>query len=235
VTLIKYSSLLIAASLVLSSCKKNEADTATEPSYRYMDRVIYFAVPNTGSSNDKNNVFQKETVKDSLKEIELMTGLGEGYFSFEEASQDALPISLNDSYLDDASTQVSFIQILPDTEFTALVNEINGDLPDPNAITVMNSSNKRKFFIVIKAGCFSSASSCGSVGVLGIRAIIARQLSLMTGMSTKDCALYPNEVMCSNPSDTQWGPNSKELWKSSFNNALEVIDNTPSFYDQLFM
>lgn len=215
---------------VIGCAKPEPAIVTVAPEHRWMDRDIYFAYSNANFEN-RNNEFQKAKVKDALSEIETRTNLGQGYFNYHEVDESILTPSLTST----VSTEEfkSFILIWPDADFSEFViNKLGGVIPDPNALTVLNAAYKRKFYIIIKASCFSSGVACnGITGSRGLRALIARQFGLMTGLTIKDCTIYPQDVMCSSsPKDTQWDPVNKEIWVASFNNILEAILNNPDFY-----
>lgn len=219
--------LLIA--LPLPSCKKKEMEEALDENLRWMDRTIYLAVPSNANDQDRNNIFQREATKEALTEIASLTGLGDGYFTFKEVEESTLIPSLSPDAVE--GEQRSFVMIYPDSLFSEIMSQAGGNTPDTNALTVLNSANKRKFYIIIKASCFSSGSACGGVSPDGLKALIARQLGLIVGLKTRDCTSFPNNVMCPEPSDGQWQGGNKSSFKASFDNALEVILNTPGFYD----
>lgn len=199
---------------------------------RWMDRTIYFAT--TDPEVDRNNTIHKVKVQEALKEIEASTTLGEGYFKFQEIDESELDVTLESGTLE--SEQKSFILIWPDSVFNQYVTEVvNGSIPDPNAIAVINSANKRKFFIIIRASCLSSSSNpnpqCANIGTTGFKALVARQLGFLVGMPAKNCDVYPNDVMCVEASSQQFTPNSKLSFSSAFNNSLEAILLNPNYYD----
>ena len=199
------------------------------PEYRWVDREIYFALPD-GSSPERNNVFQKNRIKTALNELQMSTSLGEGYFSYNEVDEALLQPSLEATV--SSSQFKSFILIWPDTVFNDFVASIGGIIPDPNAVTVINSAYKRKFFIIIKSSCFVTSSACGNISQNGLSALIARQFGYLVGMKNKDCAFYPQSVMCRDPVDSQWGSAQKGLWFSAFNNVLESILNNSNYYSE---
>lgn len=222
---------------MISGCDKKEETTVYvpyAPIYRWMDRVIYFAY-STGTNPNRNNEFQKAKVQDALKEIQNLSNLGENYFSFQEVDEAILqPIyEANQS----TSEYKSFILIWDDASFNDfVVNTLGGTVPDNNAVTVINSAYKRKFYMILKASCFTSSASCNNITQNGLRAIIARQIGSMVGMSMRtDCSSDPENAMCSSiPSDVQWNDFNKSRWINSFNNSLETILNNPNFYDEFF-
>lgn len=226
-------SLLFTFLIILSGCAQQIVVPPTVvnilPDYRWMDRELYFALPD-GSSPDRNNVFQKNRVKTALNEIQLGTSLGEGYFTYQEVDEALLQPSLEATV---SSTQFkSFILIWPDNVFNDFVTSIGGVIPDPNTITVINSAYKRKFFIIIKSSCFVTSSACGNISQNGLSALIARQFGYLVGMKSKDCAFYQNNVMCRDPSNTQWSSAQKGLWFSALNNVLESILNNVNYYSE---
>lgn len=231
---LKQLSLFVISALTILGCSKAEEETAGG-GLRWMDRKIYLAVAQNSDDPDRNNVFQKETLREALNEISELTDLGGGYFEFIEVNESTLNPNLSAGEMTNENDR-SFIQVWPDAVFNDWVQTtVGGNLPDPHAVSILNASNKRQFFIIMKASCFSNGSGCGGIGVLGVRALIARQLSLISGAQLKDCATYPSDVMCSTPADSQWTTSQKYLWKAYFNNLLEVIKKTPGYYDQVFL
>lgn len=221
--------------LSLVSCTKDKEVIVYKdyvPQYRWMDREIYFAF-SSGANPEKNNEFQKAKVQDALKEIEKITNLGDGYFSFKEVDEAILqPIYIPDQ---SANEYKSFVLIWPDSDYNNfVVNTLGGSVPDNNGVTVVNSAFKRKFYMIIKSSCFVSSANCNSITQNGLRALIARQLGSLVGMPIlQNCALDPENTMCSPlPNNEQWNDFNKLRWTNSFNNSLETILNNPNFYDE---
>lgn len=230
---------------VLFGCGKTEEDPEVITKYigctkalegqgdciRWMDRKIYFAFANSGTPL-RNNEIHKGKVKEALKEIEENTLLGAGYFQYQEVDESLLQPIIEPGL--SPNQYRSFILIWPDEDFNDyVVNNLGGNVPDPNAITVINSAYKRKFFMIIRASCFQSQAACNSITTPGLNALIARQLGLLTGISPVDCDEEPNNVMCSAfPTDAQWNEQNKQRWFSTENNILEVILNNSNFYDE---
>jgi hypothetical protein len=227
------SLIAVSAFFLASGCNTSTSPSGTTsavPDYRWMDRTIYFAY--STSETDRNNPFQKQKVQDALDAIASSTSLGEGYFNYTEVDESLLqPVTTATTQ---ASTFNSFVLIWPDAVFSDfVVNQLGGQVPDPNAVTVLDSAYKRKFYIIMKASCFTSNTACNSITSNGINAMVARQLGIMTGMSVKDCATYPNDVMCANtPTDNQWLITSQQSWTAAFNNVLEAILQNPNFYNE---
>ena len=225
----------ILSLLIVCGCAKPaDSPTGNNPDTRWMDRTIYFAQSN-GLFPQRNNEFQKNKVKDALNDIALRSSLGANYFTFQEVEEGLLSPIIQQT----SSTQEfkSFVLILPDEDFSDFVfNQLGGVSPDPNAVTVVNSAYKRKFFLIFKASCFSAGSTCdGITGSLGLRAMVARQLGLLVGLSTKDCSVFPNNVMCATSTkDSQWAPENRDAWIATFNNQLESIRLSPGFYNENF-
>jgi hypothetical protein len=225
--------LTLSVLTVLVSCAKTEDPTVKSSSSRWMDRTVYFAKADAAVAN-RNNFFQKQKVQGALNELQNMTMLGENYFSYAEIDESSLNTALTKS--DSLSEGVSFILIWPDNVFNDyVVNVVRGQIPDPNAITIINAANKRKFFIIIRASCVDSSSpsntQCSNLGVDGLKALIARQLGLLVGLSAKDCSLFPTDIMCATtPSGSQYSSDSKLQFSSAFNNSLENILLNPSYY-----
>jgi hypothetical protein len=117
--------------------------------------------------------------------------------------------------------------------------------------------------MILRYSCFDTNNpDCdggnGGITSKGTKALVARQLALMLGISTKDCndtiqlidednddiadPFYPEpqstDVMCSDlPSDAQWRlENRGSLYRyiNRLNNYLELVGNNKTFYDQVF-
>lgn len=219
--------------IVYSAC--SIAEQSQNKCTRFMDRKIYLSF-SLGLDPNKNNEFQKIAVKDALREIAEETNLGAGYFSFEEIDPSFIqPITETTT----AESFRSFIQILPDAEFNTVAAEF-GFIPDQNAITVINAANKRQFFIILRASCFNpndvlcTHDPSATMGSLGVKALIARQLGVLTGMPLS-CSSF-DRTMCGDfPRDSQWSTTQKSFWAANFNNALETIANNPNFYEEFFL
>lgn len=238
--------LFLFLSFLLTSCA--EEDKAAETKYvtctkalensgactRWMDRNIYFAY-SSGSSPNRNNEFQKAKVQETFKEIEKLSTLGSGYFIFNEVDEAVLQPIYDSSQSE--SEYKSFVLIWPDADFNDfVVNTLGGAVPDQNGVAIVNSAYKRKFYIILKASCFTSATSCNSITTAGLSALIARQVGLLVGMPVlADCSSDASNTMCSQyPNNDQWNDFNKLRWSNSFNNALETISNNPNFYDENF-
>lgn len=208
---------------------------AQKKCYRFMDRKIYLAF---GSPTDptKNNAFQKSQIKDALNFISENTNLGPGYFQFEEVDPTLIEPVVEISY---ATKFRSFIQVLPDQEFNQF-SENWGFLPDKNAVIVLNKANKRQFYLIIRASCFEpNDENCtydpnAYMGSSGVSALIARQFGHLVGLTT-NCSTY-SRLMCPDfPSDSQWSTTERNFWVGGFNNQLEIIQNTPDFYENFYL
>lgn len=229
----KKAILLLILTFCFSCAKEDKTKSDPSPSQRWMDRKIYFAQSN-GLFPLRNNEFQKAKVKEALVDIASRTDLGSSYFEFEDVEEGLLSPIIETTT--SAGEFRSFILILPDEDFNDFVfNQLGGETPDPNAVSVINAAYKRKFFIIFRGSCFSGGASCGSItSSLGLRALVARQFGLLVGLSTKNCEIFPNDVMCSaEPKDSQWLPDQRDSWISNFNNQLEVIKLSPGFYDEV--
>lgn len=241
--------LLFGALFALYSCNEKKDEESPKIVYtacsvedqlknkctRFMDRKIYLSY-STGIIADKNNEFQKLAVKEALQEIADTSNLGPDYFSFQEVDPTFIEPTIEIAY---GTEFRSFIQILPDSEFNVLANNF-GFIPDQNAITVINGANKRQFYIVFRASCFnpnqiSCTNDSGAVmGNQGIKALVARQLGLLTGMSLNCVSM--DRTMCGDfPRNGQWSTIERSFWTGSFNNALETISNNPKFYEEFFL
>lgn len=198
---------------------------------RWMDRTIYLAY-STGANPTRNNEFQKAAVKTALQEIEQNTMLGRGYWTFKEVDE-----SLLNPVFEAGLSQneyKSFILIWDDVSFNDfVVNTLGGSVPDLNAVTIINSAYKRKFYMILRASCFTSSSTCNNITTNGINALIARQIGMLTGLQPLSCSLYPNDVMCASvPNDNQWSLSNKAAYFAAQNGMLEVILNNPNYYDE---
>lgn len=203
------------------------------PVYRWMDRVIYLAFSTAGSPN-KNNEFQKNTVKAALEELASQSMLGSGYFSFQTVDEALLNPIIEQGQ--SANEYKSFILIWPDTDFNNfMVNTLGGSVPDQNAVAIINASYKRKFYMIIKASCFTSSAACNGISTQGVKALIARQFGFLVGIppkTTTECNLEPENVMCTLPNNEQWNDFNKNRFLNTFNNSLEAILNNPNYYDE---
>lgn len=205
---------------------------------RFMDRNIYFARQSPTDSL-RNNVFHVDEVKNALSEVAAMTNLGDNYFQYHEVEESELQLVLEQT---SGITFKSFIQIWPDLDFNQLFTDLSVAV-DNNAILVINSANKHQFFLVLRASCFeaSSANCTNSLSAIftsnmGLRALVARQLSRLVGVQVKDCVVFPNHPMCSSlPHDGQWSIDNQNLYKGIMNNALESVENSPNFYEEFFL
>ena len=237
-------SLLLISSMFLFSCTK-EDEKVVETKYvgcsksledqgeciRWMDRKIYLAFSNAAAPQ-RNNEFQKQKIKEALAEISLYSSLGYGYFNFEEVDESFLSPIIEPGL--SVNEYKSFIVVYPDDVFNNfVVNEMGGSVPDFNAITVINSAYKRKFYIIIRASCFDSQAACNSVTTPGLKALIARQLGFLVGLAPANCTTSPNNTMCADlPVDAQWSEVERTRFGAALNNNLEVILNNNNFYDE---
>lgn len=242
---LKLPFLTLTALLLLTSCSQDEGEDTVVTKYigctkalegqgdciRWMDRQIYFAFSNA-SNPTRNNEFQKAKIKEALEEIQDLTMLGDNYFTFTEVDEGLLNPIIEPGL--SPNQYRSFILIWPDSEFNNfVVNQLGGNAPDPNAVTVINSAYKRKFFMIFKASCFESNAACNSITTPGLNALVARQLGLLTGIPPVSCDDDPEDVMCATvPTDVQWNELNKQRWASTEDNILEVILNNPNFYDE---
>ncbi len=211
----------------------SQEDFAAGKCLRYMERNIYLAFASGGNPN-KNNIFQKQIVKDVMDEVALKTDLGSGYFNF---------IEIDPSFIEPLTeaTQAgmgfkSFIQIYPDDEFNLFADKWSF-VPDQNAVVVLNSANKRQFYMIIRASCFETndlnctSNAAVSMGETGAKALIARQLAQLVG-SPYDCSQGNENTMCASaPSEDQWLVGEKNKYFSMFNSQLETIRLNPDVYD----
>lgn len=219
-------------------CNKNTEDTVVYkdpvPVYRWMDREIYFAY-STGGNPNKNNEFQKAKVQEALTEIAKDSlFLGAGYFSYQEVDEALLQPILEVGQ--SPNNYKSFILIWPDVDFNNfVVNSLGGTVPDQNGVAIINSSYKRKFYMILKASCFTSSSACNGISTQGLKGLIARQMGFLVGIppqTTSQCNSDPENVMCAIPNNEQWNDNNKIRFLRSFDNQLEAILNNPNYYDE---
>ena len=243
--ILKWPLLTLLSLTLLVGCAKDDGEDTVITKYvgcskalegqgdciRWMDRTVYFAFSNANNPN-RNNEFQKAKVREALEEIEELTLLGRNYFDFKEVDEGLLNPIIEPGL--SPSQYKSFILIWPDSEFNDfVVNQLGGNIPDPNAITVINSAYKRKFFMIFRASCFVSAATCNAISTPGLNALVARQMGLLTGIAPLSCDDEPENVMCADiPSDVQWSEINKQKWASTEDNILEVILNNPNFYDE---
>ena len=233
--MLKLLLLVLMIPTLLVSCKSEE-DSGTVvyrdyvPVYRWMDRQIYFAF-SSGNSPERNNEFQKASVQDALRDIELNSNLGENYFTFTEVDEAVLQPVYEAGQSE--TEYRSFILIWPDADFNDfVVNTLGGMVPDSNAVTVINSAYKKKFYIIIKSSCFTSGNTCNAITGTGLRGLVARQLGSLVGMPMiQDCSADPGNTMCASiPTNDQWNDFNKLRFLNSFNNSLETILNNPTYY-----
>lgn len=224
--------------LALFGCNQSAKDTVVykdpTPVYRWMDREIYFAY-STGGSPNKNNEFQKVKVQDALKDIAKNSlFLGDGYFSFKEVDEAVLQPILEIGQ--SPNNYKSFVLIWPDADFNNfVVNSLGGIVPDQNGVAIINASYKRKFYMILKASCFTSSASCNGISTQGLQALIARQMGFLVGIppqTTAQCNSDPENVMCAIPNNEQWNDNNKIRFLRSMDNQLETILNNPNYYDE---
>lgn len=214
---------------------------------RWIDRDLYFGLPDPFISS-KNNEFHRLKVQDVISEIQRVTRLGEGYFRQKVVNPDLLtPFqSAGRSWSD----YKSFILIWPDGEFENLADQFFGtrnasgeiifgsgldSLVDKNAMTIVNQTFQRKFFMILRASCFDADTRCADasgnpIGDKGVSALIARQFSLLFNIAPVDCNVRSDDVMCPVPSNSQWETSSKERFAAGLNNALNSIEQNPNFY-----
>jgi hypothetical protein len=209
-------------------------DLARQPSRdrRWMSQVIYFSESVTNSNGvTYNTEIQKEKIRSALNQISCDTMLGCNYFTYGELPESSLPL-LGEVTLSD-SRFPSFIRILPDTVFSQTWQDLGGD-EDVNAILVVNAAAKRQFQLIIRNSCFETNINCNGISSEeGLRALLARQLGRLAGLTVVDCDVNPNDVMCGDfPVNEQWELTNRNKWYAQFDNQLENILNIPSFYDE---
>jgi hypothetical protein len=200
---------------------------------RWIDRDLYFATSDPTNPN-RNNTFDKKTIQDIIRKIELESRLGENYFRFKTKNSELLqpirPSNLNQQDYD------SFILIWEDSKFEDFVNTNFGGLnniPDRNAISIVNSKFKRKFYMIFRASCFDGEGgfSCGQLGIDGLNALVARQLGLVLQMPPVDCISSPNDVLCPESKDEQWNSQNRSSYYQALTSHLITIENNSNFYN----
>jgi hypothetical protein len=230
--------LLLITLALLSGCNKTSEDTVIYkdpvPVYRWMDREIYLAF-STGGNANRNNEFQKAKVQEAFNEIAKDSlFLGAGYFSFKEVDEAILQpiVEVGQS----PNTYKSFVLIWPDLDFNNfVVNTLGGTVPDQNGVAIINASYKRKFYMILKASCFTSSAACNGISSQGLKGLIARQMGLLVAIppqTTTQCNADPENVMCPIPNNEQWNDSNKIRFLRSFDNQLEAILNNPNYYDE---
>ena len=238
--------LILTLFLSVSSCSQNSEEdekeekkvaTVTDPltCLRWVDRDLYFATQDPFVSN-RNNEFHKEQTQQILKTIEKNTQLGEGYFRIKTTSPEILdPLRTNNLPADEIK---SFVLIWEDSKFEDFITSNLGgfgNVPDKNAITVVNPSYQRKFYIILRASCFEASSRCSaadndSIAYEGLSALVARQLGFLFRLPNKNCSNDRFDVMCPQPDDNQWEESNKEEFYTSLTNQMTVINNNPNYY-----
>lgn len=134
----------------------------------------------------------------------------------------------------------SYLMIWTDDYFNNWINSNGYNLPDINGFVLQNAAEKSKYKFIFRDSCFDAFNpNCdagnGGISEPGRRALVARQLAQMLGITTRDCTTYPDDVMCSDiPKDTQWSESSKNRFFNRFNNYLELIGNNPTFYSKQY-
>ena len=215
---------------VFITCDK--AGEANGQCVRYMDRTVYFANFKTVGRNDP---FAIDAVKTALDQISRESDFGAGYFQFANADESLLqPLTERT----DGVEFRSFIQIWSDEDFNNLARDINSYIADPNVILALNQANRREFWMVLRGSCFESNQiSCTNdsensfTSESGLRALIARSLGRLAGMSIVDCLEFSDDVLCAEyPNDDQWIIGKRNNFYAGLKNSLELIDNNPDFY-----
>lgn len=230
-------SLIIGLAVLSCGCTQTTTSSSSTNNPPWFDRTIYLA---TGDTTGNNNTLQQNNIIAAINNLTKSTNLGEGYFQFKKTDISNFNTSLRNT--NNSSQLASFILVLPDNEFANYITQspVNNNAPDSNAIAIINSLNKRYFFIVIKASCanLNSSGACGSAdnqfGIQAFESLLYRQMGLLTGLNI-DCS-SPSNIMCATPDlqggqwNDQFSPASLLRFSASFNNALNLIQNTPGFY-----
>lgn len=218
----------LAVTVLLSSCQVAEEEDTTEKG-KFFDRDLYFAVSDVSvvGNENRNHPAHQEIVKAALTEIASNSRLGSKYFRFHEIPENQLSIITKVS--EGATGFKSFVMIWPADVFQNFVlANFGSSNPDPHAVLVTNSLNKRQFYIIFNAACFSGTSLCGSVSLQGMYSLVFRQMGFFTGFGGVDCNAKPNSMMCVAPSDVQY--NYKQSFFLDFDNMLQTIQETKDFY-----
>jgi hypothetical protein len=239
--------LYISLIIIFASCGLQEEEESGKTVYvvcsiadqnagkclRYMERDIYLAF--SGSDPQKNNIFQKAVVSEFLDEMACDTDLGCGYFNVSEI--DPAFIEPLTSGTSSGGSFKSFIQIYPDIEFNEFADEWNF-VPDQNAIVITNAANKRQFYIILRASCFSTndfrctRDNSVTMGSVGVKGLLGRSFASLVG-APYDCSQGNNNTMCPQfPSEEQWISGEKNKYKALFNSQLEIIRLNPNVYEE---
>lgn len=238
--------MIILSVLLLNGCSQSSDDDDPEDPnvasvsdpltcLRWIDRDLYFAKQDPFVSN-RNNEFHKTQVQEILQTIEKNTQLGENYFRIKTVSPEILdPLRTNNLPQDEIR---SFILIWEDAKFEDfIINNLGGfgNVPDRNAITIVNPRYQRKFYMIIRSSCFEASERCSapdndSIAYEGVSALIARQLGFLFRLPNKDCGTDRDDVMCPQPDDSQWDEANREEFYSTLTNQMTVIRNNPNYY-----
>lgn len=241
--------LMLMVLFFLNSCSKEAEEEESPPPaikslfdpltcIRWIDRDLFFAQQDPFIEN-RNNEFHKQQVKDILRNIEKNTSLGEGYFRINTVSPEVLD-PLRTSNLPEKEIR-SFILIWEDSRFESFINSNLGgfgNVPDKNAITIVNPRYQRKFYTIIRASCFEASSRCSgfdnnSIGFEGISALISRQLGFLLRIPRTNCDTDRFNIMCTEPHNKQWDEDNRNRFFTGLSNQMVVIDNNPNFYNDI--
>lgn len=267
--------------LLSGACSKSEkkyeetkaqvdARNLTLSCLRWIDRDLYFANQDPFNASI-NNQFHKETIKSVLKDIQVNTNLGEDYFRMKEVNPDLLDPIRNKSL--PVEEYRSFILIWNDDRFEqfvvrnlcdpaiAAINQLNCfiNLPDRNAVAVINTNAPRKYYIIFRSSCFEASARCIDqktqlpLSTAGVNALVARQFGLLLGLQPKaECingnpSELPNSainnVMCKLANGDQWNENvgtesapeyvRRDEYYNSVNGQLATILANPNYFGDI--
>lgn len=235
--------LLTSILLLLISCgKKDEEEDPYIPKVisewsmsclRWIDRELVFST-SSAVNNERNNPFDIQSIQDVIKLLEVNTRLGEDYFRIKTKQEDLLqPIRPSNLKWEDYD---SFILVWEDAKFNQFVNENLGgfsSVPDRNAITVVHSKFKRKFYMIFRASCFDGTAGfqCGQIGIGGVNALIARQFGFLFGLPPANCSTDPDNILCPIAKDSQWSNQSRENFYQTLTSQLITIENNKNYYN----
>ena len=240
--------LILLLSFAITSCGDNSSSDDDENNeednvkivtdwdmncLRWIDRDVYFATSDPFIS-ERNNEFDKQTVREVLERIEVNTRLGEDYFKFRTKNAELLqPLQSPGLPRDDYD---SFILIWEDDRFEDFVNTYLGgfsSIPDSNAVSIVNSTHRRKYYMIIRSSCFDGEGGfeCGRIGIDGLNALIARQIGYILQMPPADCETDPENVLCPIASDEQWSETNREKFYQEVTSHLLTIEQNVNFYN----
>lgn len=217
---------LTALFSILGGCDKAKPKDvpvapASQPTYRYFDREVFFA---SGSSVSPEQTVSQEIARAALEDLELASDLGAGYFIFSYADDSLLqPIA--------ASTQSngrlwqSFIQTWDDYLINNYLTTAGVAAPDADqdVIVGVNTLNFQQFFVIARLSCFLSGESCGFASPVQAKMLVWRAFGYKIGMRVGEKS--SSAVMKPSINKDQENPEEQRRFLAEFNNQLEAIKN----------